>query len=88
MKKIEVYIPIKVFVGEDGISFNAEDLSEDAVKNELAEICERVHASCDNDCPVYDVNGCVPDENKTRSGCDCFKNGKAMLEFLQKSLKK
>lgn len=52
----------------------------------LFTICDRVHASCDDDCPVYRANGSqVPDTandfDKNR-GCDCFKDGKAMLKFL------
>jgi hypothetical protein len=51
-------------------------------------ICDDTHASCDSNCPVYEANGNEApgsdkpfDENR---GCDTFKNGMAMLEFLRK----
>ena len=57
-------------------------------ENELYEICESTHASCDSECPVFAVNNEVPDTAKdfnVNRGCDCFKNGTAMLEFLNKN---
>ena len=59
-----------------------EPITESVVALELFEVCDRVHASCDSSCPVYHkAAGKLPDTNGT--GCDCFKNGKAMLEFLR-----
>lgn len=53
----------------------------------LYEICDSVHAGCDDGCPVYRLNGSeVPDTAKDfeiNRGCDCFKDGKAMLEFIR-----
>jgi len=56
---------------------------------ELYEICDRVHANCDDECPVYLLNGHSPPgsdklfhENR---GCDCFKNGPKMLRFIKEN---
>ena len=56
----------------------------------LYNICDNEHHSCNENCPVYSLNGnTVPDTvndfNKNR-GCDCFKNGKAMQKFIEKKL--
>lgn len=66
-------------------------VSKEEIYNELYEVCDRVHASCDDECPVYFLNGHdVPDtvnnfeENR---GCDTFKSGKKMYEFIQKRIK-
>lgn len=57
------------------------------IASELYDICDRVHASCDSECPVFAKNGGAVGANKPfriNRGCDCFKDGKAMLEFLRK----
>ena len=63
-------------------------VSELALANELSDICDRVHSQCNNDCPVFKMNGSsVPDsvqDFKINRGCDCFKNGWAMLAFIRK----
>lgn len=67
-----------------GIPFTDNDLKE-----ALYEICETVHSSCNSDCPVYMLNGNkVPDtanDFNINRGCDCFKSGKNMLEFIRKN---
>lgn len=62
-------------------------VTEKDVVDELYEICDNVHSTCDDRCPVYRLNGHSAvgthkpfEENR---GCDCFKNGKAMLEFIR-----
>lgn len=68
-----------------------EIVSDNVIAKGLTEICEDVHAHCDEDCPVYEVNGNkIPDSAKNfkvNRGCDCFKNGKNMLEFIRKTNK-
>ena len=53
----------------------------------LYEMCDRVHASCDDDCLVYKLNGSkVPDTAhsfEVNRGCDCFKNGQKMMAFIK-----
>ena len=60
------------------------------VYDDLYEICCEVHATCYNACPVFKINGskvpCSNDEIKFASGCDCFKNGKAMYNFIKERL--
>ena len=55
---------------------------------ELYDICDKVHAACDDECPVYKLNGhkvLDPDNKSFREnrGCDCFKNGRKMREFIR-----
>ncbi len=54
------------------------------IQTELYEICDRVHSSCYNDCPVYDING-GPLDPTGEDGCTCFKDGKAMYDFIRRS---
>jgi hypothetical protein len=65
---------------------NKKPFDDRDLADALYQICEDTHASCDNNCPVYELNhGCVG-ANKPfaiNCGCDCFKNGKAMLTFLR-----
>jgi hypothetical protein len=59
-------------------------IEEVDIENELYEICERVHSSCDYGCPVYSLNGGRGVNNLPKNmGCDCFKNGKEMLKFIR-----
>ena len=68
-----------------------ETITETDITSELYEMCDRVHASCDSECLVYYLNGNeVPDtakDFKVNRGCDCFKDGKAMLNFIKKMIK-
>ncbi len=67
-----------------------ETITEDDIANELYEICDRVHATCDDECPVFNLNdGEVPDTAKdfyVNRGCDTFKNGQAMLNFIKNKI--
>jgi hypothetical protein len=83
MKSIKVLVPVPVTISKDDCSV---DSSHKSICEGLAEICENVHSSCDSSCPVYEINGEIPNTGKTRHGCDCFKNGEAMLKFLQDSI--
>jgi len=54
---------------------------------ELYEICDREHYCCSIKCPIFRLNGLSPvrpdrpfEENR---GCDCYKDGSAMLEFIR-----
>ena len=64
-----------------------EKITDADIEHELYEICDRVHSSCDSECPVYSLNGnTVPDtvnDFKINRGCDCFKSGKNMLVFIR-----
>jgi hypothetical protein len=55
----------------------------------LHDVCDNVHASCGDECPVYEANGGEAPMNnrhqKAFRGCDCFKDGKAMLAFLRRA---
>ena len=57
--------------------------TEEEIHRALHDICDRVHSSCDDECPVYELRGDIP-WNDDHSNCKCFKNGKLMLDFLKK----
>lgn len=65
-----------------------ERVSKTEIASELYEICEREHSSCNDSCPVFRLNGSkCPGSDKPfeeNRGCDCFKNGKAMYNFVKK----
>lgn len=63
-------------------------LTKNELIYELYEICDNNHSSCNNACPVYRLNGskCVndpPKPFKENRGCDCFKSGDAMYDFIK-----
>jgi len=64
-------------------------ISKSEIANELYEICDREHSGCSDACPVYRLNGSkAPGEDKPfeeNRGCDTFKNGTAMYNFIKKS---
>ena len=62
----------------------AKKVPDEDIEYELYEVCDRTHASCDEDCPVYEKNGSQVPWNADLSNCRCFKDGKAMLAFLRK----
>lgn len=56
--------------------------SDIALEGALHDICDNVHSDCDEDCPIYELtDGELPDAEGR--GCDCFKDGKAMLKFIR-----
>lgn len=58
--------------------------SDEDLKKQLYEICYCIHSNCNNECPVYRMNGSrTPNNLQTNYGCDCFKDGTAMLEFIR-----
>jgi len=59
-------------------------VDESVLVDELYEICDSVHSSCDEKCPVYVANGNEIPWNSDMTCCVCFKCGKAMLDFLVK----
>ena len=64
-----------------------EKITNKDIVDELYEICDREHSSCNSECLVYFLNGndilYVPENG---SGCDCFKNGREMLKFIKERL--
>lgn len=67
-----------------------QSISNDDIATELYDICDREHSSCNENCPVYRLNGNkVPDsvnDFKVNRGCDCFKNGYNMMDFIRKKV--
>ena len=53
------------------------------IEDHLAIICEDVHSTCTDECPVFQLNGAVPDHKHTRYGCDCFKDGAKMRAIIK-----
>ena len=61
-----------------------QTISDEDIQDELHEICETEHSSCNSNCPVYDINGGeAPNTITDNRGCDCFKNGSKMLTFIK-----
>ena len=62
-------------------------IEDSDIYDALYDICDREHSSCNSECPVYAANGnAVPDavhDFNINRGCDCFRNGKAMAEFIR-----
>jgi hypothetical protein len=69
-----------------------EPLSQEDIEEILYKICDREHSGCGYSCPVYELNGGkVPDsfdDFEKNRGCDCFKSGKAMRQFILKRIEK
>jgi len=63
---------------------NDEIITDADIVEELHDVCDRVHASCDSDCPVFAVNNKVP-WNLDKSNCRCHKDGLKMLKFIRDS---
>ena len=62
------------------------EITDSDINDALYEICDSVHAGCDYNCPVYELNGGLPpkeSEYGKKYGCDCFKSGSAMRAFIR-----
>jgi hypothetical protein len=60
--------------------------TDDEIAADLYDICDRVHASCDSDCPVYERLGHALNAHRQfvdNQGCDAFKAGSVMLKFIR-----
>lgn len=60
--------------------------TQEEIEQALFEICDRVHASCDDECPVYRAcDGVFPQETEhgQRYSCDGFKRGSEMAKILK-----
>jgi hypothetical protein len=64
-----------------------ELITDSDIADELYDICERCHSSCDSECPVCDINGDTPPDSKGNNRCDCYRDGMAMLKFIRNKLK-
>jgi len=67
---------------------NATDQSSDEDQKRqtiirLQELCEQNHDMCNEECPVYAVNGEVPLDPEHPDNCLCFKSGVKMYHYLK-----
>ena len=60
---------------------NGTTTEKDAIEI-LYETCDDNHASCNNNCPVYEDYGDVPLDSDGNN-CLCFKSGVKMLYYLR-----
>ena len=67
---------IKLVLGQD---YNQTD-----IHNVLYDICESVHAGCDSECPVYELQN---ENEREANSCPCFKSGEAMANFIREHKK-
>ncbi len=69
-----------------------EMLSDSDLDTILFEICDTHHALNCNKCIIYKINdNKSPGSEKPfreNRGCDCFKNGQKMLEFIRNNARK
>lgn len=56
---------------------------EAMIEKALYQICDDVHADCDEACPIFEVNDGPVDEDGCGRGCTCFKDGRKMRKFLR-----
>ena len=61
---------------------DGEEIDDGDIEVALHDVCDEVHSSCHDGCPVYARNGGIP-WNNDLSNCRCFKDGKAMLKFMR-----
>jgi len=64
-----------------------EQVTDDELATQLFYICDSVHASCDDSCPIYELMGGDVNKDNSRFGCNWFKDGHKMLETLRKEWK-
>lgn len=57
-----------------------DKIDDGDIASELYEVCDHVHASCDTECPVYEL---MSYEEQHAGVCPCFKRGMLMLEFIR-----
>ncbi len=76
---------IKLFVSK---FIKKEKITEEDMYSLLYEVCEDTHASCNFQCPVYELNDGKAPTGKLSDewDCVCFKNGKSMFEFIKEKL--
>jgi hypothetical protein len=69
-----------------------EPISQELIESACYDMCEHEHSSCNSACLVYALNGNASVNAhrpfKENRGCDCFKNGKAIFNFIKNSLTK
>lgn len=65
-------------------------LEQADVETILHDICEDVHASCFDACPVYDLNGgkvpWKPNPDGTGEMCPHHKDGASMFQFIKERI--
>jgi hypothetical protein len=62
---------------------NGTPVSKEDTESFFYNICDREHSTCNSDCPVFAITNSVPNKSNSRYGCDCFKDGKAMIKYLK-----
>ena len=61
-----------------------KEISDNELAYELHKICSQEHSSCNDNCPVYELTkGHLPNDMGRGIGCDCFKSGSMMLNFIR-----
>ena len=67
------------------IMHEADSITDEDICSALEEMCDKVHASCDRECIIFDFCGEVPLVGEPPN-CVCFKNGKEMLSLLREEI--
>lgn len=58
-----------------------QKVTDKDIQNELYNICDREHASCNSDCPVFALK--TKEEQDNLDSCSTFKNGEKMMNFIK-----
>jgi hypothetical protein len=61
-----------------------EEITEEEIANECYEMCDYIHASCDDSCLIYEKFCGIPREDDENGGCEFFKNGTKIMKELRK----
>ena len=62
---------------------NKQEITDEDLAEELYDICDREHAFCNSNCPIYALKDRIP-WNKDKTNCLFFRSGRKMLERLRK----
>lgn len=57
-----------------------QQITEEEIHEALCDICDSVHASCDSECPVFELKKELNYDLRT---CSYFRDGKAMAKFIR-----
>lgn len=78
---MKIKLPIYIDINLLKIKNINVSISEKEIEEALYEVCDEVHSSCCEECPVYSL---MTQEERNNLNCSCFKNGKLMKEFILK----
>lgn len=73
----------KFFVNMAKVANSLSPYETKKLTEELKDLCYDLHGCDCEECPVYAVNNEIPNNENSRWGCDCFKDGHKMMKFIK-----